>query len=124
MDTGASGVPQETYRVNLAHVQVAGIAESQDGGYVVTLDYAQIGVITHPIQANGAAGPAQQFGYDQVFNTTISPPANVAAATSAATVAPTQFLRRHRRHETAARTTPTTRAGSRSTSSTSTPSTA
>ncbi|WP_293905550.1 type VI secretion system tube protein Hcp [Phenylobacterium sp.] len=55
----------EAYRLNLANVVVSEVHENSDHGYVVTLDYREIGVVIqtqNPI--TGAAGAPQTFGYN------------------------------------------------------------
>ncbi|MDB5441706.1 MAG: hypothetical protein JWP73_82, partial [Phenylobacterium sp.] len=83
----------ETYRVNLANVTVSSIEQTQDNGYVVTLNYGTIGVITHDLKPDGTAiNPPATFGFDVITNVTVAAPPNVTPGSGAGPIAPTKFF--------------------------------
>ena len=58
------GALTETYRVNLADVLVTNVSENTGHGYVVTLQYGEIGVVVQTVKPSGVVGTPLTFGYD------------------------------------------------------------
>ena len=61
------------YDLTLADVFVTNVAESEDDGYSLSLDYGKISLVTNGIDATGKPSQNGEFGYDVINNAEIAP---------------------------------------------------
>jgi type VI protein secretion system component Hcp len=65
--------PAKVYDLTLADVAVTKVADGEDDGYSLSLDYGRIALVTKGIDAAGQQITNGEFGYDAVNNTEIDP---------------------------------------------------
>jgi type VI protein secretion system component Hcp/Ca2+-binding RTX toxin-like protein len=65
--------PAKVYDLTLADVAVTKVADSDNDGYSLSLDYGKIALVTNGIDATGQPTTNGEFGFDVVNNTEIDP---------------------------------------------------
>jgi type VI protein secretion system component Hcp/Ca2+-binding RTX toxin-like protein len=65
--------PAKVYDLTLADVAVTKVADGEDDGYSLSLDYGKIALATNGIDATGHPTTNGEFGFDVVNNTEIDP---------------------------------------------------
>ena len=90
----AGAAPAEVYELTLADVAMTKVADGEDGGYSLSLDYGKIALVTTGFDATGKPITHSEFSYDVVTNTTSFNPSSLALSpdSSGGPVAPTKYF--------------------------------
>jgi VCBS repeat-containing protein len=65
--------PTKVYDLTLADVVVTKVADGEDDGYSLSLDYGKVALVTNGIDANGHRTTNGEFGFDVASGTEIAP---------------------------------------------------